>query len=574
MPASSSSGAAPACQGETETGPKGDEDGRMQAIGSQLAAPSQMGNGSRFDVVHNLEVDPGTNSPASVAKATGDPSKTVLTEVANQGMDVELVGNVNIIEVEPKNNLIPRGNAGIIIRDVQLRVGRTNTRIPPLKDITNVGKGKEKTGQATRVRSRSRSSARSRRNSGGGNGTAIDDKKEVLIECVQQGVGRDYGGDSLHHAHAKNKNDPSAAIQDFMDYGGGSEERNKHENAQGDVTIPAADSAPIHPDGRAWEYQWRRPLYPWEVVEVEEIKTLVERILFRDDIIDKWLWLGPPKVECLLWMAFHHGLATRSCLLQHNIFNLGDALCPCSGRMLKPQIILCSTGKYFRLMVLLALGGSRGGAEVTSATARPSFCDILTEQRAGDDQGVLVQEAELEVQEAEQQEVVDVVAPVSSMAVASNPSRQAIRKRARAQGGPMGLVSAQGQSVLDAPVVPHRGPSAKHTVSSLHPQTSQQVVVPTSEALHAILKSFVGLPPTLAIQPTVLEQPPSPHTRSPDLNVVSRTKTPNIEKKKASLALLLKKPALKISASRKLSLGGEGAPETRSKTGSLGAPRV
>ncbi|KAJ4835709.1 hypothetical protein Tsubulata_027003 [Turnera subulata] len=207
----------------------------------------------------------------------------------------------------------------------------------------------------------------------------------------------------------------------------------------------------------------------------------------------------------------------------------------------------------------------------------------------------------LAFQEMEQQEVVDVVAPVSSV---SSPPRQVFEKRACVQGSSSG--SAQGSprgrpvsgaampaptvgpnevcgvdqqsgpvspplySVLATPVVPLRAPSAKHTVSSLHPQTSQRVVTLSSDAPVTIPESFVVPPSTLPVQPIVLERPPPSHTRPPDLNVASRTKTPDKEKKKAPMALPLKKAALKVSAARKLSLRDAAVSASKEGTKEIG----
>ncbi|KAJ4835138.1 hypothetical protein Tsubulata_039682 [Turnera subulata] len=155
-------------------------------------------------------------------------------------------------------------------------------------------------------------------------------------------------------------------------------------------------------------------------------------------------------------------------------------------------------------------------------------------------------------QEAEQQEVIEVSAPVSSVAVVSSPPRQAIGKRARSQGASTGSGAAQGSP---------RGvrPQQLH----LPCLWLLPIVDVISEATNTIPESFVSPPPTLVVQPTILERQPSPHTRPPDLNVISRTKTLDKEKKKTPVVLPLRKPPVTVSASRKLSLGGDGVPETR-----------
>ncbi|KAJ4833198.1 hypothetical protein Tsubulata_036582 [Turnera subulata] len=93
------------------------------------------------------------------------------------------------------------------------------------------------------------------------------------------------------------------------------------------------------------------------------------------------------------------------------------------------------------------------------------------------------------------------------------------------QLGPLVMVgqasSTTPVTTLGPSVTPQHNLSSRYTLSTLHPRA----------------------------------RPSSPHTRPPDLNLVGRTKTPDKEKKKAPVVLPPKKPALKVSASRKLSLG-------------------
>ncbi|KAJ4833706.1 hypothetical protein Tsubulata_018858 [Turnera subulata] len=199
-----------------------------------------------------------------------------------------------------------------------------------------------------------------------------------------------------------------------------------------------------------------------------------------------------------------------------------------------------------------------------------------------------------EAQQAE--ETVVTIEKGKSIAMKS-PPRSGAGKRTRGEGaGPsqppvqegrdVGLLPQPSDTVayatsvapVSAPgisIVPQRSASSRHTVTTLHPQSSSQVLSPVCETPIVTPETFAAPPPAYGLtpQPTVLLRPSSPHTRAPDLNLAGRTKTPDRENKKAPIALPLKKPPLKVFASRKLSLGGDGTPETRSKAATRGISR-
>ncbi|KAJ4824999.1 hypothetical protein Tsubulata_028176 [Turnera subulata] len=119
--------------------------------------------------------------------------------------------------------------------------------------------------------------------------------------------------------------------------------------------------------------------------------------------------------------------------------------------------------------------------------------------------------------------------------------------------------------------VAHRGPGVSHTAISIPPQMSQQVLAPSSQG-PLITPEFFSMPPPVPSPSYSLRSSrvPSSPTKPPDLNLISRFgKQVDGEKKKQVAVLPLKKPPLKISSPKKMSMASkEGSSHVRKSKGS------